>query len=593
MSISTTLPRLAFQLILLSILWSLVARYEAHAQLRRQVLFLGNSYTGVNNLPQLIQDAALSAGDTLVFDSYTPGGYQLVNHNQDINSQNKIMAGGWDYVVIQGQSQEPVIAYNQFTNGGIALHHKIKEYNPCAVTMPYMTWGRKNGDLSNCAAFPVMCTYQRMDSTLKEHYLNLTNTIRGEVSPVSVVWNYLRQHYPNIELYQPDESHPSTAGTYAAACCFYAAIFKKDPSLISIDFGLNATDASIIRAVARTQVFDSLHIWDYKQLPVSDFSYQAGAGMGNEVSFTSINQGAWQYYLWDFGDGDTASIPNPTHTYQTDGSYTVSLTTTNCDGQGWHISYTDTVIQFCGHTPIVYTKLPWLCQYDTLWTQVADAYQWYVYGAPIPETSQYVAHYAQYGISGFSVMVTLNGCTELSAILTATPQWSGYYFDAIGNPCAGDTVSFAVLHTDGFLSGLETILWYKNDTLLPLMTNEDTLLIFSSGAYECKVVNPHTACPLDTTTSLIAFDCGMVGVSDKYTESGWTIFPNPASEAITIKPANPVMQEQVYIYNAIGRLTKTLVISGETTVDIADLPNGLYLIRLKNNTRHPVKFIKQ
>src|SRR6476620_4290289 len=97
----------------------------------------------------------------------------------------------------------------------------IKQYNPCAVPLTYMTWGRKNGDPSTCPNFPNMCTYQKMDSVLKMRYLTLTSFINGEVSPVSVVWKYLRQNNPGIELYQTDESHPSPAGTYAAACCFY------------------------------------------------------------------------------------------------------------------------------------------------------------------------------------------------------------------------------------------------------------------------------------------------------------------------------------------------------------------------------------
>src|SRR5262245_43429790 len=209
-------------LVALSLLCS--SGYESQAQLRYRVLFLGNSYTATNNLPQLIHDVALSAGDTLVFDSHAPGGYRLMDHVNDVTSQNKIMTGGWDYVVIQGQSQEPILASTDFYNGGQDLYNQVKQYNPCSVIMPFMTWGRKYGDSANCASFPVMCTYEGMDTTLRDHYLNLTATINGEVSPVSVVWNYLRQNYPGIELYQPDESHPSLTGSYAAACCFYAAL---------------------------------------------------------------------------------------------------------------------------------------------------------------------------------------------------------------------------------------------------------------------------------------------------------------------------------------------------------------------------------
>lgn len=570
-----------------------ISGHESQAQLNYKVLFLGNSYTGVNNLPQLVHDVALSAGDTLVFDSYTPGGYQLIDHSNDPISQNKIMSGGWDYVVIQGQSQEPIILTNQFNSGGSALFNLIKQYNPCAITMPYMTWGRKNGDASNCALFPVMCTYEGMDTTLRSRYLTLTNFMNSEVSPVSVVWSYLRQNYPGIELYQSDESHPSLEGSYAAACCFYAALFKKDPTLITFDFGLNATDASIIRNAAKTQVFDSLQLWDFKKAPIANIRYEIGTGT-NEVLFQSIGLGVKQTCLWDFGDGDTSTTPYAPHSYLTDGTYTVTLTTTTCDLQGLHTSFADTVIQFCSHTPSVVTSHPWLCNYDTLWTQAADSIQWFTYGVPIPETNQFLANYYQYNVSGFSVLSTVNGCSELSPTFTETPEWTGYYFDVagFGNPCLGDTVPFIVLHIDGFLSGFENILWYKNDTLLPLLTNEDTLLISSRGKYECKVVNPNSNCPSDTTSYSIEFNCGVAGIEERNNEIRWSIFPNPAFESITINLAKYSAQEEIQIYNPMGRLVKVIGASETTTLSIADLPSGIYFIRLKNNKQSTLKFIK-
>ncbi len=566
--------------------------YQLKAQLSYKVLFLGNSYTYVNNLPQIIHDVALSAGDTLIFDSYTPGGYCLIDHSIDPVSQSKIMAGGWDYVVIQGQSQEPVVANTQFMSGAGALYSLIKQYNPCSVTMPYMTWGRKNGDASNCPNFPVMCTYQGMDDALRYSYLNVTDGIDGEVSPVSVVWNYLRQNFPGIELYQADESHPSKEGSYAAACCFYASLFKKDPTLITFNSTISATDASIIRNAAKTQVFDSLQVWDFKKLPVANIMYQIGPGV-NEINFHSIGTGVNQTCLWDFGDGDTSSSPYAPHSYLNNGTYTVTLTTTTCDLQGLHTSFADTVVQFCNHTPTVYASHPWVCDHDTLWTQLADSYQWFAYGLPIPETNQYLANHSQYGITGFSVISTLNGCSELSAQFTGTPQWSGYYFDGIGDPCAGDTVAFAVLSINGFLSGLENILWYKNDTLLPLMTNEDTLLISSSGKYECKVILPNSNCPIDTTYAVLEYDCGVVGVKEIEQELFWSIFPNPALNTITVKFSHGNLKEQVQVYNMIGNLVRVMeTTEAETKLNIAGLSNGLYYVRLKGSKQPSLKFIK-
>ena len=273
--------------------------------LTRKVLFLGNSYTEVNNLPQIVANVAASAGDVLLFDSNTPGGYRLLQHTTNTVTQNKIMANDWDYVVLQGQSQEPIINEDNFHYGARDLKNMIKQNNPCSTPILYMTWGRKNGDPINCPNFPVMCTYEGMDTALKNAYLEVAEHLRTEVSPVSVVWKYLRQNYPNIELYQADESHPSAAGSYAAACCFYATIFKKDPTLITFNYNLNPDDAAIIRNAAKLNVYDNLSTWDYKQMPIADFTYTIGNGT-NEVIFNNTMQNV-DTYLWDFGDGTTSS----------------------------------------------------------------------------------------------------------------------------------------------------------------------------------------------------------------------------------------------------------------------------------------------
>jgi len=565
------------------------------AQMMRKVLFLGNSYTGTNNLPQMIKDVALSAGDTLVFDSNMPGGYTLEGHSLNPTSQNKIMAGGWHYVVMQGQSQEPIMQSSVFFQGGHALVDMITTFNPCAVPMLYMTWGRKNGDAPNCPMFPVMCTYAGMDSTLRHRYLDLAAGTDAEISPVSVVWNYLRQHHPGIELYQGDESHPSLAGSYAAACCFYAAIFKKDPTLITHNGGVNATDAAIIRNAASIQVFDRLDDWDYKQLPQSVFHYTIGAG-ANEVLFSPVSNGAIQTYHWDFGDGLTSSQANPSHSYAANGTYTVTLTTSNCDLEGLHTSVSDTVIEFCSHTPVISSMHPWLCENDTLYTQAADAYQWYSGGAPIPETNQYLAGYGQYNSMSFSVRTTVGGCTELSQQYNATPEWSGYYFDAAmgGDPCEGDTAIFAVLHINGFLNGSEIIRWYKDGVLLAAANGSDTLLITAEGSYRCGVINPLSDCPSDTTfSSDVTFICSTLGMEPPYpADIRWKLYPNPASEFMTLELDHPMEQEEIRIYSITGNLVKTMPAASVTMWDISALPSGTYYIRLKNEPRAVIRFIK-
>lgn len=69
--------------------------------------------------------------------------------------------------------------------------------------------------------------------------------------------------------------------------------------------------------------------------PVADFYSATQSGtVPLRVSFYDRSEGTLPLrYLWDFGDGSTSLEQTPTHTYTTNGKYTVSLTVTNSLGQ--------------------------------------------------------------------------------------------------------------------------------------------------------------------------------------------------------------------------------------------------------------------
>ena len=243
------------------LLWVILFSYAD----QYKVLFIGNSYTEVNNLPQLISNLASSTGDTLVFASHTPGGCTFQQHLS--GALSLIRQGGWDYVVLQEQSQLPSFPYSQFMSESYpfakALCDSIRAYNPNAEIVFYMTWGRKNGDQQNCSIYPPLCTYEGMDSLLFARYMMMAENNRTLVSPVGYVWHYIRDHYSDIELYQSDESHPSLAGSYAAACTFYATLFRKAPVAISTDEGIGDDQADRIRRAVSELVYDSLARWSF------------------------------------------------------------------------------------------------------------------------------------------------------------------------------------------------------------------------------------------------------------------------------------------------------------------------------------------
>nr|NQU90684.1 T9SS type A sorting domain-containing protein [Bacteroidota bacterium] len=299
----------------------------------KKVLFLGNSYTNVNMLPQITADVAASLGDTLLYDYNTPGGYTLQLHSTNETSLHKIREGNWDFVVLQEQSQRPAMPINQVLENVFPYAHYldsvITAHNPCGETMFYMTWGRKNGDATYCPVWPPVCTYIGMDSLLRLRYMMMADSNDAMASPVGAVWRYIRQHFPSIELYMSDESHPSEAGSYAAACCFATAIFRENPLDINYDFTLNSTDALNIRRATKAIVYDSLLKWNIGKYDlVSEFSFVQISGL--TWQFTNLSQNATGQ-IWDFGLY-TDTTANPVYTFPAPGLYTVSLSSFNqCD----------------------------------------------------------------------------------------------------------------------------------------------------------------------------------------------------------------------------------------------------------------------
>lgn len=59
--------------------------------------------------------------------------------------------------------------------------------------------------------------------------------------------------------------------------------------------------------------------------PTPNFTFTQPTCPGGTVTFTNTSTNATSY-IWDFGDGDSSTVANPTHAYATAGTYTVTLT---------------------------------------------------------------------------------------------------------------------------------------------------------------------------------------------------------------------------------------------------------------------------
>lgn len=305
---------------------------SVYAQDSKKVLFLGNSYTAVNNLPSMLSDMVESTGDELIYDGNTPGGTRFMNHAVSTTSLDKINAEDWDYVVLQAQSQETSLSETQMQDElypyAESLSDAIRANNACSQPLFYMTWGRENGEPNNCPYLPWVCEYETMDDVIRETYIFMAEENDALLAPAGAVWRELRTNNPTIDLYASDGSHPSKAGSYAAACALYTMIYKKDPTLVTWESTLSAADAETIRETAKSIVFDVIQDWDYTLNPAeADFNETITDG---EVSFTNTSAD-YDSLVWDFGDSNTSTDDSPVHTYEESGEYTVTLTVTQCD----------------------------------------------------------------------------------------------------------------------------------------------------------------------------------------------------------------------------------------------------------------------
>ena len=302
------------------------------SQQTKEVLFVGNSYTFYNDLPNMVKQIALSFGDTLNYDQNTPGGATLQMHSTNTQTLSKISQQQWDNVIIQCQSQEPSFSPSQVSNDVFPyaqiLIDSIESNNICTEPIFFMTWGRKYGDQQNCQFYPPICTYVGMQQRLRESYLDMTFNHNATCSPVGMSWKESIAQDSTLNLYSSDDSHPSIYGSYLAACTFYATIFKNSPiGSTYMPIGIGHATAVSLQTIASNTVLDSLSNWNIFN---TDFTFNVN---NDTATFNNLSSN-FESVLWDFGDGITSIDENPLHIYANSGNYTVLLTAStnsNCN----------------------------------------------------------------------------------------------------------------------------------------------------------------------------------------------------------------------------------------------------------------------
>jgi hypothetical protein len=200
-----------------------------------RVLFVGNSFSFYNNgihnhLGSLIRSSGEWKRQQNRLRLSTLSGGHISEHSADLESILSDASQNWHAIVLQGHSNEP-ISSKKNKAFVLATAKAVKQIKAKGIQpILFMTWGYKN--------------QPTMGMDLANIYTKLANKLEVLVVPVGVAFASAETELSNIELFVPDVlgadsenqltyrkdwKHPSEAGTYLAACVFYATLYQRSP----------------------------------------------------------------------------------------------------------------------------------------------------------------------------------------------------------------------------------------------------------------------------------------------------------------------------------------------------------------------------
>jgi hypothetical protein len=199
------------------------------------ILFIGNSFTARNNLPEIIGRLAETRGKQLNYRLISAGGASLRMHWNKGEAQKRIQRAPYDYVVLQEQSTLPI-------KNPVRMHENIRLFDQAirdsgAKTALYLTWARQD--------------VPEMQKEITNAYTSIGKELDATIVPVGVAWQNVIKKQKGPALHAEDKSHPTLAGSYLAACVFLGTLFNESPVGISSELkGVTQAEVELLQKTA-------------------------------------------------------------------------------------------------------------------------------------------------------------------------------------------------------------------------------------------------------------------------------------------------------------------------------------------------------
>jgi lysophospholipase L1-like esterase len=175
-----------------------------------RVVFIGNSLTAWNDLPNLFASLAHAGGhERPVTRTIAVGGFSLEDHWKQGDAQRILTTSRWDVVVLQ---QGPS-ALDESRRLLVDYTRRFAELAHAAGATPalYMVWP----STSRASDFAGVST----------SYGAAARAVDGRLLPAGTAWRKVLREHRDIALYADDGLHPTFAGSYLAALVIYRELY--------------------------------------------------------------------------------------------------------------------------------------------------------------------------------------------------------------------------------------------------------------------------------------------------------------------------------------------------------------------------------
>ncbi|UUC45342.1 T9SS type A sorting domain-containing protein [Flavobacterium cerinum] len=302
------------------LLFTLLSFNPIHSQnTTKNILFVGNSMTYYNDMPVIFRDIANNKGKNVATQMHAPGGTGFINHVTNPQVYNLFKSKEWHAVILQpgtGESAGVTSSVNTTAQRGQILIDSIRKYSPCAKIMLYeIPYGVPAA--TDYATYFVLQTQIRDSITKMADLLHIPFVPAGESA---------RMHYntqQDLLLHSTyNDVHPNLNGSYLVASTMYASLFQEPVTGTTSFNGIPQATATYFHSIADEIVLPNKANWRINTYNLhADFDYQI---TDTTVTFTNTATN-FTTLEWDFGDGNTANILNPVHTFANNGQKTVRL----------------------------------------------------------------------------------------------------------------------------------------------------------------------------------------------------------------------------------------------------------------------------